>query len=247
MKKGQKARNSDGTFRNVRRPKEIKPRSLRARWVEAEGLRLKRSGVSYEAAAQHITDVGRGKVTPIVPLPEGIVFGQNYSIGARSLAEAVTKVLNALPNEEAEHYRKLQVERCEDMFLALQPRIQAGDSQAVNSGLKALVHEVEILGIKAPLKLEQTARYGEQVVPLLIKPALSERERFEEAIEVIKILWECGGLGNREDLVKTLFNSGALGSRKELAMILLESGALGSSEELAAAATNGKLIGPGQR
>jgi hypothetical protein len=41
---------------------------MRARWVEAEGLRLKQMGMSYEAIATHITAVGRGLEPPLIAL-----------------------------------------------------------------------------------------------------------------------------------------------------------------------------------
>ena len=44
-------RNSDGTFRNGNKPRKTTVRTMRARWVEAEGLRLKQMGMSYEAIA----------------------------------------------------------------------------------------------------------------------------------------------------------------------------------------------------
>ena len=51
-------RNSDGTFRNGNKPRTTTVRTVRARWVEAEALRLKQMGMSYEAIATHITAVG---------------------------------------------------------------------------------------------------------------------------------------------------------------------------------------------
>ena len=51
-------RNFDGTFRNGNKPRTATVRTMRARWVEAEGLRLKQMGMSYEAIATHITAVG---------------------------------------------------------------------------------------------------------------------------------------------------------------------------------------------
>jgi len=54
------ARNSDGTIRNVRSPMILKPRSIRARWVTAEILRCKRTGLSMAVIAIHIGRVGPG-------------------------------------------------------------------------------------------------------------------------------------------------------------------------------------------
>jgi len=57
-------RDSDGTFRNGNKPRKTTVRTVRARWVEAEGLRLKQMGMTYEAIAGHITAVGRGLEPP---------------------------------------------------------------------------------------------------------------------------------------------------------------------------------------
>jgi hypothetical protein len=49
-------------------------RTVRARWVEAEGLRLKQMGMSYEAIATHIAAVGRGLKPPVIALLGGVTF-----------------------------------------------------------------------------------------------------------------------------------------------------------------------------
>ena len=54
------ARNSDGTIRNARSPKILKPRSVRARWVTDEILRCKLTGLSMASIAVHIGRVGQG-------------------------------------------------------------------------------------------------------------------------------------------------------------------------------------------
>ncbi len=105
----------------------------------------------------------------------------------------MTKALNASPNQEAEHYRKLQVQRCEDMFLALQGGIQAGDPPAVNSGIKVLSHEAEILGIEGPVKLEPAGQSGNQPRPEPLKRPPSAEEKLANAVEVMTILLKVGG------------------------------------------------------
>ncbi len=142
-------RNSDGTFRNGNKPRRITVRSLRARWVEAEGLRLKQMGMSYEAIASHITAVGRGLEQPAVPLLAGVTFPTNYNIRKPSVFLAVKAALAAAPRHEAEEYRQLQTERCEDMYLAMQPGIRAGSPPHVASAVKVLQHQADIQGLIA--------------------------------------------------------------------------------------------------
>ena len=56
-----KFRNPDGRFRNHNQPVALTEHTLRARWLEGEVLRMKRLGFSYEAIAQQITEIGRGR------------------------------------------------------------------------------------------------------------------------------------------------------------------------------------------
>jgi len=70
----------NGTFRNGNKPRKTTGRAVRARWVEAEGLRLKQMGMSYEAIAVHITEIGRGLEPPAVALLDGVTFPTNYKI-----------------------------------------------------------------------------------------------------------------------------------------------------------------------
>jgi hypothetical protein len=53
-------RQPDGTFRGPKQPAKFSAAYLKARWIEAEGLALKKAWVSYEDIATHITRVGRG-------------------------------------------------------------------------------------------------------------------------------------------------------------------------------------------
>jgi hypothetical protein len=78
-------RNSDGTFRNGNKPRTTTVRTVPARWVEAEGLRLKQMGSSYDAIATHITAVGRGLKPPVVALLDSVTFPTNYKISKPSV------------------------------------------------------------------------------------------------------------------------------------------------------------------
>ena len=82
-------------------------------------------GMSYEAIATHITAVGRGLKPPVIALLDGVTFPTNYKISKVSVYLAVKAALAAAPRHEAEEYRQLQTDRCEEMLLALQPGIRA--------------------------------------------------------------------------------------------------------------------------
>ena len=153
-------RNSDGTIRRTNQPRLLTNRSVIARWVEAETLHLKRLGMSFQVIADHIVGVALGKQQAMVPIPEQAPFTEVYSISAQAVHRAFQRGIARLPNTEADAYRKLDTERCEDMFLSLQPGIRKGDPRSVEVGVKVLVHKAEINGYKAPAKVEMTGKQG---------------------------------------------------------------------------------------
>jgi hypothetical protein len=159
-KMSKRPRNSDGTIRRANQPKLVTNRTIVARWVEAETLHLKRLGMSYQLISGHIVDVARGRQQAMVPLPEPIQFPTNYGISAQAVHRAFRRGIARLPNAEAVELRKLDSERCEDMYLSLQPGIRKGDPRSVEAGVKVLVHKAGINGYKVPAKLEMTGKNG---------------------------------------------------------------------------------------
>lgn len=155
-----KPRNSDGTLRQTNQPRLVTERSIVARWIEAESLHLKRLGMSYAVIADHIVKTAHGQQQAMVPIPEHVRFSDDYSISAQAVHRAFRRGIARLPNTEAEAYRKLDTERCEDMFLSLQPGIRKGDPRSVEVGVKVLVHKAEINGYIAPTKVEMTGKEG---------------------------------------------------------------------------------------
>ena len=106
-------------------------------------------GMSYEAIATHITAVGRGLKPPVIALLDGVTFPTNYRIGKVSVYLAVKAALAAAPRHEAEEYRQLQTDRCEEMLFALQPGIRAGSPPHVSSAVKVLQHQADLQGLTA--------------------------------------------------------------------------------------------------
>jgi hypothetical protein len=180
---GNKPRNSDGTVRRTNHPRLLTNRSVIARWVEAETLHLKRLGMSFQVIADHIVGVAHGRQQAMAPIPEHAPFAEEYSISAQAVHRAFRRGIARLPNTEAEAYRKLDTERCEDMFLSLQPGIREGDPRSVEVGVKVLVHKAEINGYKAPARVEMT---GKQGGPLAIETfrRLCEEAEGEEGDEL---------------------------------------------------------------
>jgi hypothetical protein len=123
---------------------------LRARWVEAETIHLKRMGLSFEAIAEQITRVGRSQAQAMVTVPDGVKFLQDYKITRQACHQAFRKAISREPALEVEELRRLDNARSEEMYLNLQPVIRKGNTRAVEVGLKVLEHVAKINGYAAP-------------------------------------------------------------------------------------------------
>jgi hypothetical protein len=143
------ARNPDGRFRNNKKPLVLSPEMLRSRWLEGEVLRLKRLGFSYEAIAHQITEVGRRQKAPLTPLPEDVTFPPDFKVTAMGCHKALSRVLKRAPALEADEMRRLDTDRCEDMFLSLTPSIRQGDPKAVRAAVQVLALKAGINGYKS--------------------------------------------------------------------------------------------------
>ena len=64
-------RHPDGRWRNTREAVVVSETILRARWIEAEVIHLKKMGISFEAIAEQITKVGRGQANPMLQFQKG--------------------------------------------------------------------------------------------------------------------------------------------------------------------------------
>src|SRR5437660_1484431 len=128
-------RNPDGTFRNARQAVVVSDRFARARWVVAEILLCKRTGLSMAAIAAHIGRVGRDEEKSSVELPSGIVFPPDYRISESAVYKAYIKVMNLRPAAEIEILRKEDTDRCEQLYVHLQRGIGSGDPRAIDSAV----------------------------------------------------------------------------------------------------------------
>jgi hypothetical protein len=153
-------RNPDGTFRGNRSPSRITDRILISRWVETEVIRLKRMGiVSFETIAELLTRAGRGESVPVT-LPHGAVFPSNYRISKMGCSKAYRRRMEKEPNLAAAEHRRLDTERCEELYLALQAGIRKGDPRSVEAAVRVLGHKAELNGLKTPARVEMTGKDG---------------------------------------------------------------------------------------
>jgi hypothetical protein len=173
-------RQPDGTFRNARQAIAVSATAIRARWVEAEVIQLKRMGLSFDSIAQQITRVGRGQAQPIVELPETPTFPTDYAISKQAIHKAFRRAIGREPSIVAEEFRKLDTARCEDMFLNLQPGIRKGNPRSIEVGVKVLRHSAQINGYDAPQRHELTGKDGS---PLTLVQLLEAVGPIEEETE----------------------------------------------------------------
>jgi hypothetical protein len=153
-------RHLDGTWRNARGPAIVSEAVLRARWVEAETIQLKRIGLTFEAIAEQIARIGRSQAQPIVAIPGGVSFPADFQISRQACHKAFRKAIAREPSLAAEEFRKLDSGRCEEMFMNLQPGIRKGNPRSIEAGIKVLRHSAQINGYAAPQRHELTGKDG---------------------------------------------------------------------------------------
>jgi hypothetical protein len=116
-------RQPDGTWRGTRQPVVASAAVVGARWIEAETVRLKQMGLAFDAIAERISRVGRGQATP---LPAGVSFRPDYTITRQACHKAFHKAIAREPSLEIEELRRLDLARCEEMYMNLQSAVAQG-------------------------------------------------------------------------------------------------------------------------
>ena len=165
-------RHPNGTWRGARQPVVMSEAVLRARWVEAETIHLKRMGLSFDAIAEQITRVGRRQAQAIVTISDGVEFPPDFQISRQACHKAFKKAVAREPSLAVEESRKLDSARCEEMFLNLQPGIRKGNPRSVEAGVKVLRHTAQINGYAAPQQHELTGKDGKPLTILQVLEAI---------------------------------------------------------------------------
>jgi hypothetical protein len=153
-------RQPNGRWRSPGQPIVVSEAVLRARWIEAETIRLKQMGLSFDAIAEQLSRIGRGQAQPIGAMPDSVTFPPDYKISRQACHRAFRKAIAREPTFEVEEFRKLDTARCEEMFMNLQPGIRKGNPRAVEVGIKVLDHSARINGYAAPQRHELTGKDG---------------------------------------------------------------------------------------
>jgi hypothetical protein len=165
-------RHTDGTWRGTRQASITSNATLRARFVEAETVHLKRMGLSFEAIAEHITAVGGGREQAITTIPQGVTFPADYQVTKQACHKAFRNALGREPSLEIEEFRKLDTARCEEMLLNLQPAIRKGHVRSIEAGIKVLEHTTKVNGYAAPNRHELTGKDGKPLTLVQLLDAI---------------------------------------------------------------------------
>lgn len=191
-------RHSDGKFRGSHQPSEVSKRTIRARWVESEVLKLKTLGVTtFHAIAQLITKVGRGEAQPVVEFPPGIDFPPGYSISAVAVWRACAKALARGPRLRASEMRDIDSDRLEEGILAAQKGVKKGDSAALQAFSRLIITRARLNGYLAPARLELLGKSGGPVEIKKADDVVSQmlgRLTNEETIEFLRLYNKASGI-----------------------------------------------------
>ncbi len=141
-------RHPDGRYRG-RQPIEITKRSLRARWVKEEAQALRNRGFEYQAIADHITQVGRGAKSPVVPLPNDLdeAFPEEYSISAVACWKACNRGRKRRMMTSRQFDRqRLELYTLRKLYFELESKCKMGDLRALRAVLTIHERQARIMG-----------------------------------------------------------------------------------------------------
>jgi len=116
-------------------PRELAHIGERTSAVErrVKAFELRKQGQSYRAIGQ--------------------VLGVSHAQAQRDVVEELDR-LNALTRAHAEDYRRLQLERLEDLLAAVWPAAIDGDIAAQGAVLRIIERQSRLLGLDAPARID---------------------------------------------------------------------------------------------
>jgi hypothetical protein len=167
-------RQPNGTWRGTKQPTVVSESVLRARWIEAETIQLKRIGLSFDSIADQVTRIGRRTAQAVVAVPEGVTFPADFQISRQACHKAFRKAIAREPSIAVEEFRKLDSARLEDMFMNLQPGIRKGNPRSVEAGVKVLRHSAQLNGYSAPQRHELTGKDGRPLTLVQLLEAVGD-------------------------------------------------------------------------
>lgn len=147
-----------------RKPKGGKPDIVSAAEKQAEALRLRKAGLTYEEIADRL--------------------GYANKSGAY---KTVMSALRKIVQEPADELRKLEIERLDVMLASLWPFILKGSPRHVEIGLKVMDRRAALLGLDAPKVVEdhRTVQIQFMAEKLAEESGLDKNEIIAEAQRII--------------------------------------------------------------
>src|SRR5271163_2393282 len=173
-------RQPSGRWRGARQSVVIPDTVLRARWIEAETIQLKRIGLTFDAIADQITRIGRSQAQPIIASPAGVTFPADFQISRQACHKAFRKTIAREPSLAVDAFRRLDSARCEEMFASLQPGVRKGNPRAVEASVKVLRHLAQLNGYAAPQRHELTGKDGKPLTLVELLQAVGPIEDEEQ-------------------------------------------------------------------
>ncbi|NJM47941.1 MAG: hypothetical protein HC860_18680 [Alkalinema sp. RU_4_3] len=172
-------------------PKNLQVIERRQRAVE-----LRKSGMTLEQVADQIA------ADPRFGVP-------NY--GASSAYDDVRRALDQLNSEcslTTAQYRQLELERLDHMQWALQPKIDVGNTRAIEAAIKINDRRSKLLGLEAPLLLkveqEMNAHIAEFVDFVRMHMTSAEYDRLLDIVEMMPANYTVPAIAeNRERRLET--------------------------------------------
>jgi len=101
---------------------------------------------------------------------------------ASSAHRAVKAELDALPRENAEAVRTMELARLDAMLSALDDKIEAGDTKAIGTALRIMDRRAKYLGLDGPIKIDMRQRIIDEAHRL----GLDEAEMLAAAEEILR-------------------------------------------------------------
>jgi len=140
-----------------------------ALWLEAQAFRLTVGGLSQKQIAQVVTEMGRG-IRP--GRLEGIEYPPDYGVTDVGVLKAFRRYCQRNPVPGLAELRRVDTQRCEDIFRSLLPTIAKGGREgaiAADAAVRALAHKARINGLEAPVKVRATDAQGRTLTPIPIE------------------------------------------------------------------------------
>jgi hypothetical protein len=113
-------------------------------------LKARKAGMTYTRCAEAAV-----KQFGLDRLPEG----WDVRVAHKDIARELEKV-KSLNNELAEDIKQLEIERLDELWLVLYPRMKGGELAAIDRGIRIMARRAALLGLDEPQRQEVSGPNG---------------------------------------------------------------------------------------